>query len=291
MNGVDIGVGLHSRFSATEIINHISDELKKRITHRIKSISVTAVWYSYQALHSQFKKAQEDVKNRTTTERAMYRGLIKRLTSTQFLSDLAIMYKNRTTTERAMYRGLIKRLTSTQFLSDLAIMYDILAELSMVSECLQNRQTTVVYADKLIRRSIAFFECLIVKPGTKSLGAKRAAIEEKPGTKSLGAKRAAIEGNFCGVPLTSSSKITAINHQQLLSSVINNLNRRLLTILIEGFSPLEAASNHQQGLAITKKNIFHFFQNCKCFKAKAGHRKNQLDMEKKKSKRYVQDSG
>ncbi|KAK9693494.1 protein of unknown function (DUF4371) [Popillia japonica] len=39
MNGVDIGVGLHSRFSATEIINHISDELKKRITHQIKSIS------------------------------------------------------------------------------------------------------------------------------------------------------------------------------------------------------------------------------------------------------------
>ncbi|KAK9745505.1 hypothetical protein QE152_g6843 [Popillia japonica] len=38
MNGVDIGVGLHSRFSATEIINHISDELKKRIT-QIKSKS------------------------------------------------------------------------------------------------------------------------------------------------------------------------------------------------------------------------------------------------------------
>ncbi|KAK9679703.1 hypothetical protein QE152_g39793 [Popillia japonica] len=128
--------------------------------------TVTAVWYSYQALYSQFKKAQEDVKNRTTSERAMFRGLIKRLTSTQFLSDLAIMY-------------------------------DILAELSMVSECLQNRQTTVVYADKLIRRSIAFFEC----------------VKEKPGTKSLGAKRAAIEGNFCGVPLTSSSKITAINPQ------------------------------------------------------------------------------
>ncbi|KAK9679701.1 hypothetical protein QE152_g39795 [Popillia japonica] len=37
--------------------------------------TVTAVWYSYQALHSQFKKAQEDVKNRTTTERAMYSAL------------------------------------------------------------------------------------------------------------------------------------------------------------------------------------------------------------------------
>ncbi|KAK9744177.1 hypothetical protein QE152_g7999 [Popillia japonica] len=39
MNGVDIGVGLHYRCSATEIINHNSDELKERITHQIKSIS------------------------------------------------------------------------------------------------------------------------------------------------------------------------------------------------------------------------------------------------------------
>ncbi|KAK9889134.1 hypothetical protein WA026_004403 [Henosepilachna vigintioctopunctata] len=56
--------------------------------------------------------------------------------------------KNRTTTKRAMY------------------------------ECLQNREATVVYADKLIRRSIAFFECLKEQPGTKTLEAKRAAITE-----------------------------------------------------------------------------------------------------------------
>lgn len=69
-------------------------------------------------------------------------------------------------------------------------MYDILAELTMVSECLQNREATVVYADKLIRRSIAIFECL----------------KEKPGTKTLEAKRAAITANFCDVPSTSSKQ-------------------------------------------------------------------------------------
>ncbi|KAK9885160.1 hypothetical protein WA026_010670 [Henosepilachna vigintioctopunctata] len=68
-------------------------------------------------------------------------------------------------------------------------------------------------ADKLIRKSIAFFECL----------------KEKPGTKILEAKRAAITGNFSDVPVTSRNKITAINDQQLLSSVINNLKRRLFT--------------------------------------------------------------
>ncbi|KAK9883895.1 hypothetical protein WA026_004836 [Henosepilachna vigintioctopunctata] len=78
----------------------------------------------------------------------------------------------------------------------------------MVSECLQNREATVVDADKLIKRSIAFFERL----------------KEKPGTKTLEAKRAAITSNFCDLPITSRNKITAIYDQQLLSSVENNLN-------------------------------------------------------------------
>ncbi|KAK9679704.1 hypothetical protein QE152_g39791 [Popillia japonica] len=147
-------------------------------------------------------------------------------------------------------------------------MYDILAELSMVSECLQNRQTTVVYADKLIRRSIAFFECL----------------KEKPSTKSLGAKRAAIEGNFCGVPLTSSSKITAINHQQLLSSVINNLNRRLFTTRSSN-EPSTGSSNHE-------KEYISLFSELQVLESKSWPpEKNSLDMEKKKSKSSVQDLG
>ncbi|GBN32589.1 hypothetical protein AVEN_138867-1 [Araneus ventricosus] len=94
-------------------------------------------------------------------------------------------------------------------------MYDILAELSVLSESLQSRKSTIVYADKIIR-SITFFE----------------ALKEKPGTKCLEVKRAAIEGNFCGVPIKNNAKMTAINNQQLLSSIINNLKRRLLTIYI-----------------------------------------------------------
>ncbi|KAK9889744.1 hypothetical protein WA026_007126 [Henosepilachna vigintioctopunctata] len=78
----------------------------------------------------------------------------------------------------------------------------------------KNKATTeLAMYDKLVRRSIAFFECL----------------KEKPGTKNFEAKRAAITGNFCDVPLTRSTKIIAINDQQLLSSVINNLKRRLFT--------------------------------------------------------------
>ncbi|GBL99744.1 E3 SUMO-protein ligase KIAA1586 [Araneus ventricosus] len=38
LNGVDIVIGLHSRCSATEIINHVVDKMKKRSTHQILNI-------------------------------------------------------------------------------------------------------------------------------------------------------------------------------------------------------------------------------------------------------------
>lgn len=67
-----------------------------------------------------------------------------------------------------MYSGLSKLCPSLQCLLDLAIMYDTLAELLILSESLQNQETTVIYADKLIR-SIRFFEAMKAKPGTKTL--------------------------------------------------------------------------------------------------------------------------
>ncbi|KAK9883157.1 hypothetical protein WA026_001354 [Henosepilachna vigintioctopunctata] len=44
-------------------------------------VHLKLLWYGYQTLYSHFKKALKD-KNRTTIKRAMYGGLIKRLTST-----------------------------------------------------------------------------------------------------------------------------------------------------------------------------------------------------------------
>nr|CAD7454151.1 unnamed protein product [Timema tahoe] len=117
--------------------------------------------------------------------------------------------------KRAVYRGLSKRCSSPQFLLDLAIMSDILAELSMLSESLQNKETTLIHADKLMRRNNRFFE----------------AMKEKPGTNSLEAKIAIKEGTFSSVPLIYNHKIPTINHQQLITSVINNLRRRMFTTI------------------------------------------------------------
>lgn len=158
--------------------------------------TVSAVWYGYQSLFNHFNLSSKD--------------------------------SSKNSTNRAMYTGLITRFASPQFLKDLAIMYDILAELSMLSESLQNRNITVFYADKLIRRSIRFIELL----------------KEKPGTKCLEAEIAIKEGIFCGIELIENRKISAINQQQLLTSVVNNLKRRLLTTI---------SSNENKSTAVETK--------------------------------------
>uniref|UniRef100_A0A6P7H088 E3 SUMO-protein ligase KIAA1586-like n=1 Tax=Diabrotica virgifera virgifera TaxID=50390 RepID=A0A6P7H088_DIAVI len=160
--------------------------------------AVSAVWYGYSAIYNHFEKAKTD--------------------------------KNRSSTERSMYCGLSRQLSSLQFLLNLAIIYDILAELPMLSEALQNRETTVVYADKLIRRSIRFFETLKETPGTKSL---EAYIAEK-------------DGNFNNVPITNNPKIATINHKQVITSVINNLTRRMFTTKSSHESKSSASSNCKQ---------------------------------------------
>lgn len=60
----------------------------------------------------------------------------------------------------------------------------------MLSESLQNQETTVNYADRLIRRSIRFFE----------------EMKETPGTKILEAKVAIREGRFSVIPLSETQK-------------------------------------------------------------------------------------
>lgn len=158
--------------------------------------AVSATWYGYGALNRHFDFAKAD--------------------------------KSRNLTERAMYSGLSKRCSSPQFLLDLAIMYDILAELSMLSESLQNQETTVIYADKLIRRSVRFFE----------------AMKENPGTKTLEAKICIREGTFNGVPLIENHTIPTINHQQLITSVINNLKRRMFTTVSSHEPHRSSAPSH-----------------------------------------------
>lgn len=70
---------------------------------------------------------------------------------------------------------MLKRIRSPEFLVDLGVMHDALHELSSISFLLQGRGTSVLYADRLIRRSIRVLETMADKGGPKTREAKDAA--------------------------------------------------------------------------------------------------------------------
>jgi hypothetical protein len=110
------------------------------------------------------------------------------------------------------YIGFRKKLCSPQFVADLALMYDSLQELKLLSESLQRRDMTVPLADKLIRRSIRRLEHMKEKAGPKMSEATFC-------TESL---------IFGATKLESNAKHIAINIQQFLTSLADNLRHRLL---------------------------------------------------------------
>lgn len=92
-------------------------------------------------------------------------------------------------------------------------MYDVLSELSILSEALQNRNVTVVYSDTLIRRSMRLLENMKIRKGKYVTLAESAISNMK----------------FESTQLTDSKKIIPIKSGQLLTSLVNNMEKRLLT--------------------------------------------------------------
>jgi hypothetical protein len=91
--------------------------------------TLKAVWQSYSALSAHFLAASTDT--------------------------------DRSTKERASYKGLLLRLTTNEFVLDMAAMLDALQELSELSLELQKRNSTIVDSDRAIRRQIKVFEAMI----------------------------------------------------------------------------------------------------------------------------------
>lgn len=81
--------------------------------------------------------------------------------------------------EKATFSGLAKNLATSTFVLNLGIMYDALEELSSLSQELQNRQTTLVDAHRLIRLQLQVFESRMVKPGKHASEALEGATVSK----------------------------------------------------------------------------------------------------------------
>ena len=152
--------------------------------------TVKAVWSSYQSLCKHFDNASQD--------------------------------PERSSTERATFNGMLKRIRSPEFLVDLGLMYDTLYELSALSELLQHRATTIIYADKMIFRTIRRLENLIENGGTKSLEAECARMNLK----------------FNLTTLIPNASIININKVNFLSTLIKFMQARLFTATVADDSSL-----------------------------------------------------
>jgi hypothetical protein len=121
-----------------------------------------------------------------------------------------------TNKENAAFGGLLRMMPSPDFLVNLGMMHDALFKLSSLSVLLQHRSNSIVYADKLIRRTIRALETL----------------KEKVGNKTLEAKCAANELKFKVITLS----LNKINDKQFLISLINNMSSRLLCTTAHGLA-------------------------------------------------------
>jgi len=95
--------------------------------------SVSAVWENYEALVEHFDQAKQDT--------------------------------SRDQKERCMYQGLQCKITSTEFVLDLALMCDALQELSELSLELQDRSVDLQSANQKIKSLVQVFKERRVKPG------------------------------------------------------------------------------------------------------------------------------
>ncbi|XP_070800771.1 E3 SUMO-protein ligase KIAA1586-like [Pituophis catenifer annectens] len=112
----------------------------------------------------------------------------------------------------AKYSGMAARLENKHFLNDLALMIDILEEISLLSTALQTRNTDIIKAEKLVRRSIKAFELL---------------------TKGKGPYKRKVEGlitseTFRNINFIENHRFVGLHRERLLQSIIKNLQKRLM---------------------------------------------------------------
>ncbi len=53
--------------------------------------------------------------------------------------------------ESAVYKGLVRKIQTTQFVEDIALLKDCLGQLAILSESLQKRDTTIIKASDYLK--------------------------------------------------------------------------------------------------------------------------------------------
>ena len=140
---------------------------------------------------------------------------------------------------RQTYRGLRNTLRSDEFILNLGLMMDSLSELTRISEALQSDDVTLPRAYQIISRTVRAFEKMKDEPamyvaesliGVDSRCYRNVDVDVDSHNKASASKRA------------STRNQSAINRNQFIQSMINNLESRLHTTIASNLS----ANSHAQ---------------------------------------------
>ena len=123
------------------------------------------------------------------------------------------------------YSGMAARLCNKNFLKDLALMIDILNEMSLLSNALQARGTTLFRGENLIKRSIKAFELL-----KDNIGTYEKEIDERVASDA-----------FREIQFTENHRFVSLPRQKLLEAIIENMKKRLIAD-----DHVKATSNEQE---------------------------------------------
>ncbi|KAL4122948.1 hypothetical protein QTP88_015189 [Uroleucon formosanum] len=180
INGLDMGSSLHSRITATRMVNVIAKEMRKRLILRLiqsnskftimidesttLSTKCTLILYisSYFDVESPvvafLDLIELDRQDAETIEKSIWLSLECNGISTSFALNNWIAFAS---------DGASVMTESSSFLEELGLFYDVLSELAMLSCILQSRKTTLMRAQSEINRTIRILESLKAEPGEK----------------------------------------------------------------------------------------------------------------------------
>lgn len=133
--------------------------------------------------------------------------------------------ETRSTKERKMYRGLLDRVQSPEFICDLGLMCDTVHELSLLTHELQSRSITLLRAEHLLKRSIRVIQSFKESPGEKyseALEAKKTGEYRSTALKTISKLKSINPGLLRMKPSRTSASLIRVNgHQSPASAMVD----------------------------------------------------------------------
>ena len=236
MQGIYRGVAtkLKERYPQIILWHCLNHRLELAVSDTVKAVNgvnkIESFFSRMYSLYSQSPKLQRELKeiasNMEVELRKVGRILTTRWVASSFRAVDAL-WKNypalckhfetlaTTSTDKASYKGLVNKMQTTQFVEDLAVLKDCLGQLSILSESLQKRDTTIIKA------------CDYVKWTVNALVKIKDSLETKYTFDSISNSPV-----FKGINLKSFNSrhgYLSFKHCQFLQGLIDNMKSRLIT--------------------------------------------------------------